>query len=605
MMYYVRENKQNVIPTHIIFFDTEAYIKHTNNMEEHTFRLATYRYYRLVNDIYILKDERTVHTIKEFWDRIIQKVKGKTAVWLMAHNLHYDFFILDTITQLTKRGFKLEVFTFDNNLFYARFRSPKGGKIYVVDTMNYFKTSLEELGKKIGKQKLHVDFTNVSDDELEIYNRRDVEILAEFFIRFLYWWRNEDLGKFGISIPQCALRAFRHRFMKKKIVIHRDPRATQLEQKAYFGGRCECFYIGEVSGEKLYKLDVNSMYPYVMKHFKYPIKLRGIIENPTLKYLRKLIMQYCLICEVEVNTDENTYPYRANKLIFPLGQFTTYLSTPELIYALANNHVVKVSKCAVYDCDYIFADYVDYFYKLKQRAEAENDQLTRAFAKLMLNSLYGKFGQQTRNYEEIQYPATSEFGSEIYVDANTGKHFKILFINGKAYKRADEAKLSAYTFIAIAAHVTAYARTYLWQLMKTAGLENVYYVDTDSLFVNEQGYINLQQYIGSELGKLKIESTANKAIFLAPKVYVFEDERKFKGLTKNAKQISENEYEDVRFWRALTLLSKGIHDKVIVEKITKNFSLQYDKGIVQPNGHVKPFTIPHDLDTMRKLKLTN
>ena len=602
-MYYIRDNKANVIPTRIVFYDCEARINERKGFEEHVFRLATYRYYRLENGAYRLAEEKTVYTPRELWESIASKAKNKVNLWVVAHNQHYDFFVSNGLNELRRLGFNLETFSFENNLFYARLRNGSGGKITVVDSMNYFKTSIEEMGKRLGVPKLKVDFKNVSDEDLQVYNKRDVEILSEFFIRFLYWWRDNDLGKFGISIPQCALHAYRHRFMKTKILVHRDPAALDLERRSYFGGRCECFYIGAVEGRKVYYLDVNSMYPFVMKYHKYPRRLLGIIENPSLNYLRKLTRTHCVVCEAELDTPENAYPLKLSKLIFPVGRFTTVLNTPELQYALYNNHVVKVSKCAVYEAAQLFNDYVDYFYRLKQDAERSGDALTRGFAKLMLNSLYGKFGQQTKNYEPVDYPPLKDWGSELAIDAQTGKVHKILFIDGRPYRRVDRAKLAAYTFIAVAAHVSSYARMVLWYMIKTAGIDNVYYCDTDSIFVNEEGYERVKQYVGDALGALKIEGVYDRAVFMAPKMYVLGDMRKHKGLTKNARPIAPNEYEDIKFYRALTLLSKGIYDRVIVEKVIKRFTAAYDKGVVTPNGRVRPWRLPQDLQRMAELGL--
>ncbi len=57
----------------------------------------------------------------------------------------------------------------------------------------------------------------------------------------------------------------------KKMLVHMKPEVIKLEIDSYRGGRNECFFIGEAHGE-FYKLDVNSMYPYVMATHYYPIK---------------------------------------------------------------------------------------------------------------------------------------------------------------------------------------------------------------------------------------------------------------------------------------------------------------------------------------------
>ena len=74
--------------------------------------------------------------------------------------------------------------------------------------------------------------------------------------------------------------------------------------------------------------------------------------------------------------------------------------------------------------------------------------------------------------------------------------------------------------------------------------ENLYYSDTDSIFTDS---ILLPEFVGKELGLFKLVNKILKAIFLAPKTYIFEDEKgntfiKFKGVKvkKLAQPISFN-----------------------------------------------------------------
>ena len=46
-----------------------------------------------------------------------------------------------------------------------------------------------------------------------------------------------------------------------------------------------------------------------------------------------------------------------------------------------------------------FSEYVDHFYGLKLRAERDGDKNGRLFAKLFLNSLYGKFAANPSQYK--------------------------------------------------------------------------------------------------------------------------------------------------------------------------------------------------------------
>ena len=54
---------------------------------------------------------------------------------------------------------------------------------------------------------------------------------------------------------------------------------------------------------------------------------------------------------------------------------------------------------------------------------------------------------------------------------------------------------------------------------KNTDLFNLYYTDSDSIFVNKDLSNIYPEWIGSELGKFKLEYILKEAIFLAPKVY--------------------------------------------------------------------------------------
>lgn len=531
----------------------------------------------------------TFTTPIKFWDKVDDLSKRKKRLWLISHNQHFDFNVLDGFRELHARGWTPRKLVMESDTFLLVFKK-NAASIYVVDSTNYFKARLEDLGAQIGIFKLKVDFTTAPTTQLLEYCKRDVEILSEYFIKFIKWWRENSLGNFSISIAGLAFNAFKHKFMKDRILVHYNPDALDLELKSYRGGRNECFYVGEIH-EKLYKLDVNSMYPFVMKYNPYPIKLKKVITNPTPETLKHLLRKYLAIADVHVETTEPAYAVRREKLVFPVGRFRAVLTTPELQYALEHNHITAIYKCCVYEGAYTFKDYVDFFYRLKHEAEIAGDRVKRQFAKLMLNSLYGKFAQRTRELVEIPYPPIFDFGSILAYDAARNEKYKIYFIGGKAYKLERTHKLFYDANIAIASHVTAYARMYLWHLIKTAGINNVYYCDTDSIIVNTRGLENLKNYIGKELGLLKVEGEADHAVFFAPKDYIFGEETKLKGVKSTSRQLAHNRYLIEIWLRTKSLISRGYAGQVIIEDRIKELKRQYDKGIVLDTGRVIPFTL--------------
>jgi hypothetical protein len=68
----------------------------------------------------------------------------------------------------------------------------------------------------------------------------------------------------------------------------------------------------------------------------------------------------------------------------------------------------------------------------------------------------------------------------------------------------------------IAMAVTSYARIRLYEFKEIVGADNLLYSDTDSVFTSKPLPDN---FIGKELGQMKLEYIAERAIYIAPKVY--------------------------------------------------------------------------------------
>src|SRR5262249_11479721 len=128
----------------------------------------------------------------------------------------------------------------------------------------------------------------------------------------------------------------------------------------------------------------------------------------------------------------------------------------------------------------------------------------------------------------------AELYVETEIDLVTGRKYRNRHIAGLILSREPSGE-SRYSHPAIAAHVTAYGRVLLWELLESAGIQHVHYMDTDSLHVTRQGLENLAPYLSpTELGKLKIEKKVDTAVYYGPKDYELDGMRKIKGVSKTA-----------------------------------------------------------------------
>jgi hypothetical protein len=148
----------------------------------------------------------------------------------------------------------------------------------------------------------------------------------------------------------------------------------------------------------------------------------------------------------------------------------------------------------------------------------------------------------------------------------------------------------------IASAVTAYGRLALWDVIKVAGLERVYYCDTDSIMTNQEGLFRcIKEGLCDEsrLGALKWEGPYDFE-FLSPKHYgINKYHWKSKGIRKNAKQITSNSWEQDQFQTGMSRYRNGIMDGVKVSTIIKTCKDINDKGTVTKRGRVEPLVF-HD-----------
>lgn len=588
--HYLRPNRKIELPSHCIFVDAETYsvaISDTLTECQLYFGCACY-IRRTRNGGWSAPEYFRFESSDQYWDWVERHTRPKTRLYIYAHNISFDFQVLRAFTSLASRGWKLERIILDEPPTALTWRKGKAA-ITAIDTLNYFRVSLAKLGESVGIPKLEMPPDTAHREEWDTYCRRDVDIICRAMQAYFDFIRGNDLGNYAVTISSQAFNAYRHRFMQSPIFIDNNQPALKLARDGYYGGRCEAFRIGRYNGQ-FYLLDINSMYPYVMASHSYPTILKGVLRSPKLDIIKGLLKDYMAIARVVLDTDIPAYPARAGgKLYFPIGRFETVLPDAELRYALAQGHAVSISEAAVYDCAPLFSGYVESLYNLRKKYSSEGNTAFAYLTKLMLNSLYGKFGQRGQNWKDIGECPDDEIGIEEAIVAETGKRITTRKIAGKI-QRLSHAPESYNSHPAIAACVTSAARMRLWMIIQNAGRENCYYCDTDSVIVSETGFEKLTAMIDNDkLGMLKLEKHGTEIEIIGAKHYSFDGRMKVKGINAKANHISDNEYEMEQFHSIKHGLRYNHFERMYIEKIIKSISGLYDKGQVQPDGAVRPF----------------
>ena len=461
----------------------------------------------------------------------------------------------------------------------------------LVSSTNWFDQSLRSLGKVLGLEKLDIDFKKVTAEKLKTYCRRDVEILVELFRYYIAFIQEHDFGNMALTKASQAFTAYRHRFTDGTIFIHSEKNMHALERAAYMGGRTECFFIGECQGGPFVSLDINSMYPYVMKKFTYPCKLLRVAEKPTIKFINKVLRSYGVIAEVTLSTPEAAYGVRYDhRTVFPVGEFVTHLCTEGLKRALERGHVKEIHQAAIYEMKDLFSEYVDYLHALRRKYQRKGNPVMELLSKYMLNSLYGKFAQLAIISDKEDITGSDDYSREVIFNLVSG-HNEIItrMMNTQITQRVEgEGKNSN---VAIAAHITENARLLLWDIISQAGTDKVLYCDTDSVKIRKKdAHLITWPRSKTTLGALKVEATSKKLYIEGAKNYRTEEGRRIKGIPESAKELSPGVFSYRWFAGQITHLRKNIPVGVRVEDLTRTLTAEYTKGTVHPDGTVTAFS---------------
>lgn len=377
-----------------------------------------------------------------------------------------------------------------------------------LDSLNYAGLSVQALGRILAIEKLskpqclgRLPENSKEKNELVIYNMRDSEISAKA-LKFLYDSFEEIGATPKITIASTSMSLFKNKYLQGDYFRHHI-NELDFEFRGYYGGRTEVFNRGLIENYRYY--DVNSLYPFVMQKFEYP-------DPNSIRKTRKDTLDYIKHCEgmslVDLYCPYMTYPLlpfrRDFKLLFPTGDMRGVYTHIELRRALDLGYTIK----KVYNTYYFkktiepFKEFVRDLYTKRLKYKEEGSKMEYV-TKILMNSLYGKFGQQFRNRDNwVPIPLYEDFlklGEEVF--ERIGNYIRIK-------KKIDEPR--TFCVPIWASYITAYARIHLHKLIQDS---NAVYCDTDSIMTTKR------LITGDNLGELKLEMKIKEGIIIKPKMY--------------------------------------------------------------------------------------
>ena len=461
-------------------------------------------------------------------------------------------------------------------------------KVTFIDSLKILNMSVDMIAKTFGLSisKLKIDYNeprekgHILTDEEKDYIKNDVLIVAQA-LKVMF---DENLTK--MTIGSNALNDYKDIITQNKFKHLFTPISYEIDEdlrKAYKGGFT---YLNPIYKEKDVGsgvvLDVNSLYPSVMYDkpmpFGEPFFYRGKYEEDKVY---NLYIQM-ITCSFEIK--ENKIPtIQIKRSHFIENEYLTS-SNNEIVCLVLTNIDLKLflEQYNVYDLEYIcgwkfrsltgvFTKYIDKWITRKIEATKSGNKGMRTLAKLMLNSLYGKFATSQDVQSKIPFLGDDDIIHYEYSEKSRKKGL----------------------YIPIGCFITAYAREKTIrtsQAIKDYSIEkygkDLYiYSDTDSIHtllpIEE-----LTQFCDIDdvrLGAWKHEASFTKARFVRQKCYLEEIDNEVKitcaGMPKSCYQFVEWEKFKQGFTCGGKLTFKHIRGGV--KLVETDFTIKHDKDLIK------------------------
>lgn len=370
------------------------------------------------------------------------------------------------------------------------------------DSLNVLVGSLAQYAKEtIDYAKFEAAVRHKHMSEIRAYLKSDCVNLYRQLERFFH--------EYGRTMTQAGAAM---RYWKKtyKVPFRAQTVGQSLRYRDfYYGGRVECFTTGHGRCD-FSVVDINSAYPRAMIE-KHPIAPDVEAENflPPAGQLPHSMVKLAAVAQ-------GCFPWRdpqTGKLSFPDdGELREYAVTGwELEAALELDRVKIYNVLEVRRFTELvdFGDYVQTFWEKRRAAKAAGDKPGDMFAKLFLNSLYGKWAADPDKYAE--YVLATDASLAGWVGA--GYERRVPWGQRHLMSRPLPEDKHRYFNVATAASITGYVRAALLKGM--AACSGVMYCDTDSIVARDVSRLP----VGEGLGEWKLELQGDEYAIAAKKTY--------------------------------------------------------------------------------------
>lgn len=405
------------------------------------------------------------------------------------------------------------------------------GQAELRDSWSILPTALGNLKKdEFDYSKMRREVRAKHMPEIRQYLRNDCVYLFEYVKAF-----TDQYGR-NLTLASAALAQWR------KITKNPSPETSRgfYDELSpyYYGGRVQAFETGEIN-EPFKVIDINSAYPYAMMS-AHAWGKDFVISTE----LPKNGVERCFI-SLEAES-RGAFPFRTETgLTFPndgarrVFHVTGWEYLAAIKCGLLGKH--EISRVYRFSAKMDFVDYVNHFYAQKVAWSHDKESPEYNFAKLFLNSLYGKWSAAPFRYKETMivdkaHIAAAEVNDGFEYAGEIGKHALV-------EKPLDEYK-QRYFNVATGASITGFVRAMLMEAINKC--EGVMYCDTDSIVAKGFAGLDLDK---ERLGAWDVEAECDRGAIAGKKLYAFhvpDGKKKWKIASKGVRLTQQEIYAVAR-----------------------------------------------------------
>lgn len=513
---HVPISRDSGCPSRIMFIEYCGVPKHGDgrkNCIQWRFRYAYCRVIRFTKGTISRCESKGFCSVSDLWEYIRNKVEPNHKQWIFCNQL-LNLARLDSfIEQIYSSGYNNDRITISDPPVILDIANGSR-KIIFVDYRNYFRKPFSISPDGADDYLFWSVVCSNNMDAIHGICKERCELLSRNILDLIKFHRDNNFGSWKPTISGLAWQAYRKRFNRTKIYPTIDKKIKEIERSSYFGGTCICHKRG-VHEEQLYKLDVNSLYPYIYSTSELPTSLDEVIDCEWQECKDTTIDWTKCIAQVEIKHNERFYPYRGREDYSRKdSRYRTVLCGRELDKANSIGDISSFGCIIKYNTSCILKEFGNYLYGKRLASNEEHGINSRDFIKSYLNSIYGKWAQRIPTWiDRPEIRAVEPWAQWKFIDATNGKEVTLRSIAGFVQEESDSSDFE-YTFVAIPAFITANARVYMDNIANVAGRENIYYEDTDSIITNVTGYDRLllrNLCHQRNFGKLKLEKEIRSA----------------------------------------------------------------------------------------------